>query len=351
MQAKTKRLQDSLAHKNIQPTNWLPPIISEPIGYRRRARFSVSQVSNKNPERVIGFKQRASKNVLPIDYCPVLTAELNNLLPILPTLVSQLSNQQQQSLTEIELNFDQDKTSITLLAYTAKANLTKVSPPKALAHCDIWYQAKPAQAKLVYSPASLESLASIENLASIESQDKPLSAPTSAPGFLQANAQVNQKMIEQAGRLLALSKDDRLLDLFCGSGNFALPHIESVAEITGIEGDDASVELANKKVADLDQVSFEKADLFDASALTKLRSKFRKATAVILDPPRAGAEAVVRELIKSKPARILYISCHPATFIRDAEILQRAGYQLDTAGLVDMFPQTMHSEVMGLFRI
>ena len=339
VQAKTKRLQSSLAHKNIHPTTWLSPITSDPMGYRRRARFSISAISKKHTDLQVGFKQRASAKVLPIDHCPVLTPELNKVLPELPRLISQLSGQfngkQQQSLTEIEVNFDQNRTSITLLANSAKANLTEILPPESIQHCDIWYQAKPAEAKLLYSP-------SIENKTEI---------PTKPPGFLQANAPVNQKMVEQAGHLLALSQEDHLLDLFCGAGNFSLPYVDSVAAITGIELDDASVDQANKKAQNLDQVSFEKADLFDAKGLTALRSKFRKASVVILDPPRAGAEALVRELVKPKPARILYISCHPATFIRDAEILKRSGYQLDSVGLVDMFPQTMHAEVMGLFTI
>ena len=335
VQAKTKRLQASLAHKNIHPTTWLPPITSNPMGYRRRARFSISSISKKHTDLQVGFKQRASVKVLPIDHCPVLTPELNKVLPELPQLISQLSGKQQQSLTEIEVNFDQNRISITLLARSAKANLTEILPPEPMQHCDIWYQAKPAEGKLLYRPST---------------EDKS-EIPTNPPGFLQANTLVNQKMVEQAGCLLALSQEDHLLDLFCGTGNFSLPYVDSVAAITGIELDGASVDQANKKAQNLDQVSFEKADLFDAKGLAAIRSRFRKASAVILDPPRAGAEALVRELVKPKPARILYISCHPATFIRDAEILQRSGYQLDSVGLVDMFPQTMHAEVMGLFSI
>ena len=121
--------------------------------------------------------------------------------------------------------------------------------------------------------------------------------------------------------------------------------------MVGVEVSREAVDRANSLSGTASNLSHRCADLFDAKALSGLRSLFRRATAVLLDPPRAGAEAVVRELVKSKPAQILYISCHPATFIRDAEILVSKGYKLDSAGLLDMFPQTMHAEVIGLFRI
>jgi 23S rRNA (uracil1939-C5)-methyltransferase len=204
-------------------------------------------------------------------------------------------------------------------------------PPTELATCDIWLKPKGLDAALIYSSKK--------------------EVPIGPPGFIQANAEINSAILEKVDGLLQLTDEDILLDLFCGSGNFSLPQAKHAKEVIGFEVDHLAVERAQRAAQSPDNLSFKSADLFDPDALKQLRSIFRKATAAILDPPRAGAEAVVHELIKSKPTQILYISCHPATFVRDAQILVTKGYRLDSVGLLDMFPQTMHSEVIGHFQI
>lgn len=332
VQAKQMRLKNTLEHKGIQPDNWLEPLLSQPLEYRRRARLSLSKTSKKIPEQKIGFKHRASAQIVSIDRCPVLIPELNLLIPDIPNLVAGLSNQQRQGLCEIELNFDNGLTSILLIADQAGPATPLQAPPETMRQCDIWYRPKKDQAILIYSPEGSE-----EKLA--------------PPGFMQANAVINLAIPEKIKPLLNLQQSDHLLDLFCGSGNFSIAMADGAGQVTGIEVQGQAVDSARKRAQGLEHLTFWSADLFDPEALKGLRAVFRRATAVILDPPRAGAEAVIAELCKPKPERILYISCHPATFARDAEVLVLKGYRLNSLGLVDMFPQSMHTEVMGLFTL
>jgi len=332
VQAKQSRLKKTLEHKGIEPDTWLEPLLSKPLAYRRRARLSLSKTSKKYPEQKIGFKHRASAQIVSIDHCPVLIPELNNLIPYISNLVAGLSNQQRQGVCEIELNFDEGLTSILLIADQAGPSTRLEKPPEPMRHCDIWYRPKKDKPILIYSPEG--------------SEEKP-----GPPGFMQANAVINLAISEKIEQLLDLQESDHLLDLFCGSGNFSIAMAASAGQVTGIEVQGQAVDFARTRAQGLEHLTFWSADLFDPDALKGLRAVFRKATAVILDPPRAGAEAVVTELCKPKPERVLYLSCHLATFARDAEMLVSKGYGLKSLGLVDMFPQSMHTEVVGLFTL
>lgn len=340
--AKQNRLNQALQHKHIAVKNWLGPITSNPWRYRRRARLAVIHPSKQKPssnqsELAVGFKRRASNAVLRIESCPILVQELDQLLPHLPDLLDQLSNLQRESVAEIELSNRNSKLSICLLAAKNCPMTPLLNPPAVFARCDIWIKPKGSDGVLIYSNS--------------EKQKTPHQKLTVLPGFMQANAEVNASMIEKIDQILQLTDQDVLLDLFCGSGNFSFPQALLAKEVIGIEADPLAVEQANSVSPVQTNISFRCVDLFDTEALEALRPLFRKASAVLLDPPRAGAEAVVAELVKSKPKQILYVSCHPATFVRDAEKLISKGYSLDSIGLLDMFPQSMHSEVVAHFLI
>jgi 23S rRNA (uracil1939-C5)-methyltransferase len=169
--------------------------------------------------------------------------------------------------------------------------------------------------------------------------------------FTQVNPELNQRMVSQAMTLLDPTSSDTILDLFCGLGNFTLPIARKAKKVVGIEGSDAMVARA-KANASLNQITntdFYVADLFqpfDPSAWGE--HPFNK---VLLDPPRSGAQAVVEQIEKINPEKILYISCNPATFARDAGILvHEKHYTLLKAGIMDMFPHTSHVESMALFQ-
>jgi len=169
--------------------------------------------------------------------------------------------------------------------------------------------------------------------------------------FTQVNPSLNQKMLAQALELLALKPGDSVLELFCGLGNFTLPMAQTGAHIIAIEGDAGLVKRAraNAQRHNLaDKISYLTANLFEPQAdATWAKAPFNK---LLLDPPRAGAEQILRELPNLSAERIVYVSCNPATFARDAEILvHQRGYQLHSAGVMDMFTHTSHVESIALF--
>jgi 23S rRNA (uracil1939-C5)-methyltransferase len=172
------------------------------------------------------------------------------------------------------------------------------------------------------------------------------------PGdFVQVNAAVNLAMIEQALAWLAPQADERVLDLFCGLGNFALPLARSAGEVVAVEGVQAMVEraAANAQANGLVNASFHQADL--SQPLGDAAWAANGFSAVLLDPPRDGAQEVVKNIVRLGARRLVYVSCNPATLARDTQTLVAQGYRLKRAGILDMFPQTAHVEAMALFEV
>jgi 23S rRNA (uracil1939-C5)-methyltransferase len=167
---------------------------------------------------------------------------------------------------------------------------------------------------------------------------------------VQVNGSVNRRLVALAVDLLQLRASDRVLDLFCGIGNFSLPMARRAASVLGIEGEVAQVRRAvqNAALNHIDNCEFRCSDLAAVDARASwLRQPWDK---VLLDPPRSGAEEVVRHLRRVGASRVVCVSCHPATLARDAGIMTKeAGYRLEAAGIVDMFPQTAHVEAIALF--
>jgi 23S rRNA (uracil1939-C5)-methyltransferase len=171
-----------------------------------------------------------------------------------------------------------------------------------------------------------------------------------ASDFVQVNAEINQKMIARAIELLDPSADDRVLDLFCGLGNFTLPIATRAGEVVGIEGDPGLVRRSreNAQRNSLEQAHFFAADLnLEPGSAPWLRESYDK---VLVDPPRSGAEFILPHIAASGAKRVVYVSCHPASLARDAGILvHEHGFRLLGAGVMDMFPHTGHVESIALF--
>lgn len=169
--------------------------------------------------------------------------------------------------------------------------------------------------------------------------------------FTQINAGLNRKMVRLALELLELNPADRVLDLFCGLGNFSLPIAKYSSFVLGVEGSIAMVERArmNAKLNSVLNAEFKCANLEEESFLADLKQqKFNK---ILLDPPRTGAFAIVKQLHHIKPQRIVYVSCNPATLARDADVLvHQQGYRLLKTGVMDMFPHTAHVESIAVFQ-
>ncbi|HEX5419913.1 MAG TPA: 23S rRNA (uracil(1939)-C(5))-methyltransferase RlmD, partial [Gammaproteobacteria bacterium] len=165
--------------------------------------------------------------------------------------------------------------------------------------------------------------------------------------FIQINAAVNAQMVAAAVELAEVRPSDRVLDLYCGLGNFSLPFARSGAEVLGVEGEAALVARAVRNAAanGIENARFAAADLAEAGW-----GFYREHwDLVVLDPPRTGAAAAAAEIARLRPRRIVYVSCHPATLARDAKTLISAGFRLRAARVLDMFPHTHHIEAMALF--
>ena len=170
------------------------------------------------------------------------------------------------------------------------------------------------------------------------------------PGdFVQVNAGVNEAMVAQALEWLAPQADERVLDLFCGLGNFALPLARLAREVVAVEGVATMVERAAQNAVsnNLHNVAFYQADL--SQPLETAEWAKDGFAAVLLDPPRDGAYEIVRKLAGLGAKRLVYVSCNPATLARDTVELMKQGYRLKRAAILDMFPQTAHVEAMALF--
>jgi len=172
--------------------------------------------------------------------------------------------------------------------------------------------------------------------------------------FIQVNAAVNRALVRAAGPLLELHADASVLDLYCGLGNFSLALACQARCVVGVEGDGGLVERAraNAHRNRVDNAQFYQADLSstdlaaDAGAAPWLAQRFSH---VLLDPPRAGAQALLPHIAHLAPERVLYVACDPDTLARDVGVLvHQHGLQLLAAGVVDMFPHTAHLESLAL---
>jgi 23S rRNA (uracil1939-C5)-methyltransferase len=321
-----------------EAAEWLPPVESPPWGYRRRARLGVKYVAGK--ERVlVGFRERAGPYIADMRRCPVLVPPLDGLLGELADLIARTSIRER--LPQIEAAVADGVTALVLrvLAAPSEADRELFREFGARHGIDIYLQpggpgtvaplgeARPLRYRLEAFGLTLQFL------------------PTD---FVQVNAAINAELVATAVRLAAVDPTDRVLDLYCGLGNFSLPLAQRAGELLGVEGEAGLVARAVRNAAsnDIGNARFVAADLAKSDW-----SFYREPwDIVVLDPPRTGAEAPIAELHRSMPRRVVYVSCHPATLARDARVLvQERGYKLRTARVFDMFPHTHHIEALALF--
>ncbi|MEP4888525.1 MAG: 23S rRNA (uracil(1939)-C(5))-methyltransferase RlmD [Aliiglaciecola sp.] len=317
--------------------NWQSALHSNPKGYRRKTRLSVDA---RNPDALkLGFRSKGSNKIFSLQQCPVLNQELEQLIEPLQSLfvkfqtpsnighISLLNgdNGVQVSIRTIHTLSQQDR---ELCTEFAKQNDLQLIIEDKQSSSDLATQ---ADKQLVYGVNSSLSL-------QIHNDD-----------FVQVNRDVNQQMIKQAVDWLELEKTDVVLDLFCGIGNFSLPIAEQCKTLVGVEGVPKMVQRAqhNASINKLNNCHFIHSDLNSTKLSDDVQMK--SCNKVLLDPAREGALAVVKQLAELQPSHILYVSCNPATFARDAAQLIEKNYRLDKLCVMDMFPQTAHTELMALF--
>lgn len=320
----------------LTPDEWAEPLVGPEFGYRRRARIAV-RWEPKTRQLDVGFRAAASQEIVAISDCPVLVQPLQVILRSLPQLLRSLSKP--QALGHVEL-FSGSADAL-LLRHTA------VLPDEDLARLQAFCVAHHAQLWLHGVDDPQPYLA--EQTLGFRLASWNLQLAYRPGDFVQVNAPVNEAMIAQALDWLAPQADERVLDLFCGLGNFALPLAQRVREVVAVEGVATMVERAKRNAQSngLANVQFYQADL--SEPITKAAWGTAGFAAVLLDPPRDGAWHAVQQMAASGAKRVLYVSCNPATLARDAAELVRQGYRLKRAGILDMFPQTAHVEAMALF--
>jgi 23S rRNA (uracil1939-C5)-methyltransferase len=342
LQDKQAQLAEKLERiGGVRPENWLVPLLGPIWHYRRRARLGVRQVSRLGTV-LVGFRERRSSFLTVMHDCAVLDARLSALIDPLRTLIGGLSVAAQVPQLEVTATDDQVLLVMRHLVPLSDADRAALAAFGA-AHGVRWFL-QPAGPDSVHPlPPGGDRLPTYRlDAFDLELEFGPLD-------FTQVNFAINQQLVPLAVDLLAPVAGERVADLFCGVGNFSLALARRGARVLGLEGEAALVARArgNARRAGLaDRCTFEQANLYDVpAALTRVG----RCDAWLLDPPRSGAQALCAALPKPAPARIVYVSCNPATLARDAGLLAGQGYWLARAGIVDMFPHTAHVESIALF--
>lgn len=339
---KQKVLLDDFRHiGKVKPAEIVPPLRGPHWGYRRKARLGVKYVSKKG-KVLVGFRERSSPFLAELTRCEVLHPSVGERIEALGTLIGSLSVR--DKIAQIEVAVDDMQTALALrnLAELSEDDKARVKA-FAIEH-NIYIYLQPGGAD------SLQALwpEQIQLRYVLDSYDVSFGFK---PGdFTQVNTDINRQMIDRAIEMLELTPQDRVLDLFCGLGNFTLPLARRCREVVGVEGEAKLVERARANAAEnrLGNVQFHVADLAgDLEHSPWWKQGFDK---VLLDPPRSGAQETLAHIATMKVARIVYVSCNPSTLARDAGILvNEYGYKLVQAGVMDMFPHTAHVESIALF--
>lgn len=339
---KQQVLLDHLEHfgKLLPPVTLLPPLAGDTWGYRRKARLSVRYVKKKN-KLLIGFHEKQGRFVADLSVCHVLDATVGQNLSALREMLEKISIR--EAIPQIEVAVGDNATVLVLrhllpLSTEDRALLQEF----ALQHNIVWY----LQAG---DPSTITPLATEVNL-HYELPAFNLSLQFLPVDFVQINASINQKLVQQAIALLEIKPTDIILDLFCGLGNFSLAMARYAKHVVGVEGDIEMVKRArlNAQKQGITNIDFYAADLTqDVSKMPWWRQKYDK---LLLDPARSGAWEIVQAIEQLGVEKIVYVSCNPATFARDAgELVHKHGYQLLQVGILDMFPHTQHVEAIGIF--
>ncbi|MFY9478893.1 MAG: 23S rRNA (uracil(1939)-C(5))-methyltransferase RlmD [Aquabacterium sp.] len=359
---KQRVLEDNLWHLGkVKPEMLLRPIEGPTWGYRYRARLSVRHVLKKGSV-LVGFHERKSRYVADMQTCEILPPHISRLLVPLRELVYAMD--QRDRLPQIEVAVG---TSVTVLVLRHLEALTPADVQRlrdfAAEHSawdggrhtlSWWLQPK--------GPDTVHPLD--ETLPGLDYTlpEFGITMPFKPTDFTQVNHHINQMLVGRALRLLEVKPDERVIDWFCGLGNFTLPLATQAREVLGIEGSEQLVARSreNARANGVDaKTSFVARNLFEITP-AELAS-YGHADKWLVDPPREGAFALTKAVADLHqdpslvpdwvpPKRIVYVSCNPATLARDAGLLvHQGGYRCVSAGAVNMFPHTAHVESMAVF--
>jgi len=357
---KQRAMEDNLWHLGkVKPENILRPIYGPTWGYRYRARLSVRDVLKKGTV-LVGFHERKSRYVADMQTCPVLPPHINALLMPLRALIKSL--EARATCPQIELACGDHVTALVLrhLEPLSGGDIVLLKLFATKHHVQWWLQAKGPDTVALLEGQLHEQLA-------YELPECGVTMPFRPTDFTQVNPHINSVLVTRALRLLDAQAHERVIDWFCGLGNFTLPIATMAGLVLGIEGSEALVARARDNLVwnqsqsktTFAPTQFAARNLFDMTP--ELLVADGTADKWLIDPPREGAFALVQALAAlhqqpelmqawNPPKRIVYVSCNPATLARDAGLLvNSAGYACSAAGAVNMFPHTAHVESMAVF--
>lgn len=356
---KQRVLEDNLWHlAKVRPELVLRPIEGPSWNYRWRARFSVRHVRKKGTV-LVGFHERKSRYVADIRECHVVPRHVSDLLLPLRALVGAMDAI--ETCPQIELACGDEVTALVLrhLEPLSEGDLAKLRA-FAREHPGVqwWLQPKGPDTVHLLDPGLTPEL-------SYALPEFGITMPFRPTDFTQVNPHINRVLVGTALRLLDVRRDERVIDWFCGLGNFTLPLATQAREVLGIEGSEALVARARENLArngarqTLAPAQFAARNLFELAPQQLVQDGV--AGKWLVDPPREGAFALAKALADlhqqpglagdwRPPRRIVYVSCNPATLARDAGLLvHQAGYRCSAAGVVNMFPHTAHVESIAVF--
>jgi len=339
---KDKRLVDNLMRLGgVEADEWIEPLAAEPWYYRRRARLSARLVRGKG-RVLVGFREPQGRFVADIGDCRVLHPDFSDRLLSLSELLGDLTIADKVPQVEIASGDQGSAIVIRNLEPLSDQDLDRLRQWSSRENIAVYLQPK--------GPDTVFRLAPEHHELSYRIPEFDLELAFHPQHFVQVNAAINRKLIMRALDWLDPQESERVLDLFCGLGNFTLPLATRAAHVTAIEGAAELIEAArgNARRNGLDNIELDVADLSeDVSGRSWYQAGF---DAALIDPPRSGAFEVLPMIAGSGASRVVYVSCNPATLARDAgELVTRHGFRLARAGIADMFPHTAHVESIALF--
>lgn len=363
---KQTMLAELLQHQaHTQPEHWLEPLIGDRLGYRTKARLGVRYVEKKGTA-LVGFRERGSNFLTDLDSCVILDNRIGQEISALKALISTLDGR--DGIAQLELAMGETLSDVPDSQKSVALIVRHLNPlsDKDISALQAFFKARNWQ--LFLQPKGSDSVHRIDDPngrpSSLESPptgglfyrlpEFDITFEFSPLDFTQVNLSVNQQMTKLACKLLDLQKGERVLDLFCGLGNFSLPLARCVGEtgfVVGVEGSPQMTKRAaqNAKANGIQHAEFYAQDLTQDFSHQPWASGENSFDALLIDPPRSGAMEVMAYLGKFNAKRIVYVSCNPATLARDTALLLEQGYKLTHAGVMDMFCHTGHVESIARF--